>query len=153
MCDSGPGADNTNYGAIKQEKLAAAQQLALQQAQWQAAQAAGNQSANVNSQVTQKAINDATNQNTQQAQNWQQGNIAQGAAQNATGGPSGIKAAATVAGNTLSQSPADAKLQAAGLAIPGVDSLTNFLKQRSLSQSNNVGTGNQLQSSGTRLGG
>jgi len=153
MCDSGGGGDNTNYGFIKQQQADAEKQLAMQQQQWQAAQQASNLASNVQNQGLQKQIDQTNQQTTQQQNNFQAQNLAQGKAANATGGPSGIKAAATVAGDTLSTSPADAKLQAAGLTIPGVDSLTNFLRQRSLSQSNTIGGGNALNSSGVALGG
>lgn len=149
------GNSGPDQGQLAAQQAQAAQAQQQQQNQWAAEQAQTNQANQATAQMTQQQLQQATSGQTQQAQNFQQGNIAQGAAQNATGGPNGIKAASTIANNTLALSPADQKLQAAGAATSDPNSLANLVKKRTLSQSNIIGTpgGNALASSNVNLGG
>jgi len=141
-----------NQDQVAAQAAAAEKQRLQQQQQWEAEQAQQSQASQANADLQSQQLEQAQQQQAQDAANFQKSNMAQGQAAGATGGPNGIKAAATVGGNTLS--PIDAKLQAAGASLPGVDSLANLLKKRTLSQSNMVGsaTGNSLQPASATLG-
>lgn len=143
--------DVVDSGAIKAQADTAAQAQAKQQLQWQVEQNRLNQANTVTNALSDRDLKQNTMTQNQEAANFQRDAMNQGAAMGATGGPNGIKAAATI-------TPIQAKLQAAGLpaTIPGIDSLQNLLKKRTVAQSNvigNAGAGNSLMNSGAALGG
>lgn len=149
------GSGQPNYDDLRAQQAAADAAQKQQQLQWSAEQAQTNQANQAGAQLTQQQLQQAQAQQQQQATNFQAGNIAQGQAANATGGANGIKAASTLANNTLALSPADQKLQAAGAAGSDPNSLANLVKKRTLSQSNTINAtpGNALASSNVNLGG
>jgi hypothetical protein len=130
----------------------AAAQLAQQQQQWESEQNATNQAAAVQAGLSQQNINQTTAGTQAQAAQYQAQNQAQGGAVDATGGPAGIKAAATLQNNTDGLSPADAKLQAAGLAASPT-SLASLMQKRAAGSSNIMPASGLLTSSSVRLGG
>lgn len=148
----GGGGGGVDTHAVGMQQLAAEKAAKEQQQQWEADQAQANQAAQSTEDLQNKQLSQSQQQQNQDAENYQKSSMAQGQAAGATGGPNGVKAAATMSGSTLN--PLDSKLQAAGIGLPGVDSLANLLKKRTLSQSNVVSpaSGNSLQSSGATLG-
>ena len=154
---SGDGKGNVDSAAVAQQQVQSALDRQQQQQQWEAEQRRLQQVADAQAMATQKSIDDITAQREALQLRSNDTNVAQGQAVNVTGGANGIKAAATMAGNTLGMSPEEMKLQAAGIGgISGLDALQNLARKRTLTQSNIVSPiGNALTSanSGVTFGG
>ena len=148
---SGDGKGNVDAQAVAQQQIQSAMDRQQQQQQWEAEQRRLKQVADAQAMATQKSIDEITDQRNALQLRSNDTNVAQGLAVNATGGANGIKAASTLAGNTLGMSPEEQKLQAAGIGgISGLDALQNLAKKRTLQQSNVISpVGNSLTSANT----
>lgn len=147
----GGSAPNNNVNLAAQAYQAQKAQ-ALQQQQWQAEQAATNQAAQVAQQQANQSTAQQSTQNATQQQQFNALNAGQGQAVDATGGPAGIKAAATFQNNTAGLSPAQMKLQAAGIAA-NPTSLSSLMQKRSANSAAPLAPGGLLSSTNVRLGG
>lgn len=142
-----------NMVDLDQQAAIARNQAEQQQRMWQVEQAAQQQAAQAAQQQSQLQTKQTTDQTAAQLAQNNALNAGQGQGVSATGGASGIKDANTALNYTMGLSPADMKLQAAGLAASPT-SLASLMQKRAANAANIAPTGGGLlQSSSVKLGG